>query len=227
MNSLKKFILLVSFLYITGCASIGPTIVIETEEPAEDFVVLCEWQSQSLFKGAHGGGTYRSDYKVIVTKSGKEVECGLSVGSEKSGLRILHPTLVGNKEQHYEKEGVKHLVYNKTKLDILDEQKAKFEAGYWDKLPVAGWDKDKTPTQRYARSIGGCGFGYQYLEYYSQAKEVSKQYFHNKYNDFFLKCNKKAYKEIFDKDASLKEQLLGVKDRMNSIWNAEEWRKYE
>ncbi|MFK5950993.1 MAG: hypothetical protein QM500_19750 [Methylococcales bacterium] len=60
MNKLKLLMLTFILALNAGCASFGPTIRIETPEPTEDFVVLCEWHSKSIFKGGHGGGTYRS-----------------------------------------------------------------------------------------------------------------------------------------------------------------------
>jgi hypothetical protein len=122
---------------------------------------------------------------------------------------------------------VKHIVLNKTKLDLLNEKKAKFEAGYWGKLPAPGWDRNKTPAQRYAGSLGGCGFGYQYLDYYDQVKKVDKQYFYNKYNVFFLECNKQAYKEVLKYAPIVAERSYRVDKTMDGIWDSDKWRKYE
>ena len=116
---------------------------------------------------------------------------------------------------------------NKTKLDLLDEQKAKFEAGYWDELPAPGWDKDKSPAERYARSIGGCGFDHQYFEYYSQVKKVEKIYFKKKYNDFFFKCNKMAYEEALKHDPVVADRSYNVEKTMNAIWSPDVWREHE
>lgn len=114
-----------------------------------------------------------------------------------------------------------------TVLKKLDEQKAKFEAGYWDDLPAPGWDKDKTPAQRYASSIGGCGLNYQYLDYYNQVKRVDKDYFKNKYNNFLIECNNKAFSEILKNDPTLENKVSGFQKRMELIWNSEKWKKYE
>jgi len=236
MKTLKPFILVVLFLLVTGCASFGPTIVIETPEPAEDFVVLCQWYDDSLFFGAHGGKAQVGD-KVFVTKSGEEVECGLNLRGGDGSVSIIHPVYVGasvstktkgNESDAIEViDGVIHIKLTKTKLNLLDEQKAKFEAGYWDKLPVSGWDKDKTPAQRYARSVGGCGFGHQYLDYYSQVKKVDKQYFYKKYNTVFLRCNKSAYEEVLKYDPVVAARSYDVDKTMDAIWGSSEWRKYE
>ena len=43
MNKIKLLIPIVFLLLNSGCASFGPTVRIETSEPAEDFVVVCEW----------------------------------------------------------------------------------------------------------------------------------------------------------------------------------------
>ncbi len=227
MNDLKRIILLVSLLYITGCASVGPKIIIETPEPAEDFVVLCQWYKNTIFSGGHGGKS-KVGQDVYVTESGKEVNCGISLTGSDGLVLIKHPVYVlGDGKENYTKDGVKHIVMNKTKLDLLDKQKTKFEAGHWNTLSAPGWDKDKTPAQRYVRSIGRCGFGHQYLDYYSQVNKVDKTYFKNKYNEFLLKCNKFAFNEMLKNDLEFSKKTLNVEQIMKLIWKPEKWSKYE
>jgi len=93
-KGISLFWLLVVLL--PGCASFGPTIRIETPEPAEDFVVLCEWHKAALID-FHGGGLKRSDWKVFVTESGKEVDCGVSFGGGDGSATIMHPVYAGER----------------------------------------------------------------------------------------------------------------------------------
>ena len=125
-------------LYIGFNTKQGSTFVIEANEPAEDFVVLCTKRTRKLI--GHNSTHSSKITKVIVTKSGVEQSCGYFIGGEPGVLRVMHPTLVGNGKKHYVEEGVLHRIFDKTKLDLLDEQKAKFKAGYWD--------KDRNPGSR-------------------------------------------------------------------------------
>ena len=210
MNIIKHLMLVFSLL-ITGCATVGPTIVIETDEPAEDFVVLCNKTKSHLFKIGHGGREVVTDH-VIVTESGKEVSCGLMVGGSDGYVSTMHPTLTGDSTQNYEKDGVRHIVYNKTKLDLLDEQKAKFEAGYWDKTRNPAWE--------YLGSRPGCGFPHQYFEYYKQAKRVKVEHFKNRYQKPILECAKKAYIDTKKYKPHLAKKIPEPTTRINQLWES-------
>jgi len=97
MNNYKNILLLwLVVMVLPGCASFGPTIRIETPEPTEDFVVLCEWHKAALID-FHGGGLKRSDWKVFVTESGKEVDCGVSFGGGDGSATIMHPVYMGGR----------------------------------------------------------------------------------------------------------------------------------
>ena len=218
MNTLKLLILLIAFLYITGCATVGPTIIIETDEPAEDFVVLCKKTKSYLFNIGHGGRDVVTDH-VIVTESGKEVSCGFMVGGSDGYVSVMHPVLVSDRNSHYTKDDVRHIIFNKTALDILDEEKAKFEAGYWDKY--------ENPGSKYAHRIAGCGISKFYLDYYSKVKKVDRKYFKEKYNDIILKCQQKYYKEVQKHDPVMAGRISTVEKRMELMWGNEKWRKYE
>ena len=220
MKTLKRLILSVLFLVVTGCASVGPKIVIETPEPAEDFVVLCQWYQKTIFSGGHGGGS-KVDQDVYVTESGKEVDCGTRLTGGDGLVLIYHPIYSGSgSEDNYTKDGVQHIVMNKTKLDLLDEQKAKFEAGYWD--------KNRNPGARYAESLGGCGFSHQYFDYYSQVKKVDKEHFKNLYSDFFLKCKQRV---LPIKNKYLQHTYQGKRPSpeksIENLWNSKGWEKYQ
>lgn len=216
MNILKPLILLVLFLLATGCASVGPTVVVETPQPAEDIVLVCT-KSKDYLLNIHST-SYAVDYNVGVVKSGEPFDCGVLITGRHSGVSVMHPIYVGDRSQNYEKDGVEHIVLNKTKLDLLDEQKAKFEAGYWDKF--------KWPGSEYANSLSGCGFDNQYFEYYSEVKGVDVEHFKGLYNTAMLQCMKRSL-------AIRKKYLRGYKnfptaeEWMNKLWSSDTWSKYK
>ncbi len=218
MNILKPIILLLSFLYITGCATVGPTIVIETDKPAEDFVVVCQKAESAFFDIGHGGRNIVDD-KVIVTDSGKEVGCGLMLGGIRGSVSVMHPIYVMNRDKSYKKDGVEHIVFNKTKLDLLDEQKAKFEAGYWDKFPNPGF--------KYANNVSGCGISFSYLDIYSKAKIVNKSHFKSLYDKDMRICLAKLvgiYKAYRPKSSN---QYTTGDAWADAIWNSDKWSRYK
>jgi len=209
---MKIFILLIVNLTVYGCATVGPTIVIETDEPAEDFLALCKKDKSYLFKIGHTASRYTAVDHVIVTESGKEVDCGLMVGGSGGSVTTMHPTLTGDGTQNYEKDGIRHIVYNKTKLDLLDEQKAKFESGYWDKY--------RNPGRSYLGSRSGCGFPHQYFEYYKEAADIDVQYFKATYHVQILQCMKKAYAETEKHDPYSAKQMGSPEKRMERLWKS-------
>lgn len=216
MKIIKRIILLVSFLYITGCATVGPKIVIETNEPAEDFVVLC-YKTKDYLIG-HNASGYDVVDSVIVTESGKEIDCGLMLGGSGSRVSVLHPVLVADAKSNYIKDGVEHIVMNKTKLDVLDEQKEKFEAGYWD--------KDRWPQSRYADSIKGvCWFPNQYFDYYRKIKSIKLEYFKSLYYEPVLQCYKRVVPILRKYDKSYKN-VKEADEYVKGFWESEKWEQF-
>lgn len=213
MNVLKGFIILASFLTVTGCASFGPTVLIETPQPADDFVVVCQWYKMPLLE--FHGGSKLSGEDVYVTPSGETINCGLGSG-ESTQVKVLHP-IYANPEI-VEHEGVSVYRYTKTKLDILDEQKAKFEVGFWD--------KHKSPGTKYARSLVGCGFPYQYFDYYSGVKKVDKEYFKALYHEPMLACFKRTYPITKKYDPQIGKQLPKAEEWMKRMWLSDKWSRY-
>jgi hypothetical protein len=227
MNILKRLTLLIIFLMVTGCASFGPTLVIETPEPAEDFVVICEWHKRTWLSGGHGG-KQRISYKVNVVASDEEVDCGMNLTGGDGSVDIWHPVYMGagitakTKSEESDRlemiDGVMHIKMNKTKLDILDEQKAKFEAGYWDRY--------MNPGAEYARSFTGCSFPHQYFDYYSEAKKVDVAHFKQLYHKPILEC--------FNQTFPIRKQYLRgyenyptAEDYINGLWKSDTWSKYK
>lgn len=196
----------------------GPTLIIETLDPAEDILVLCTWHKEGLFFGGHSTGNYRSDYKVIVTESNKKVSCGWSIWGGSSGLSSMHPIYMGDSKNSYMKEGVKYVVYNKTKLDYLDEQKAKFEAGYWD--------KNRWPGSKYADSVKGiCWFPHQYFDYYRQKRRITLEHFKSIYYEPVLQCYKRVVPILRKYDKSYKN-MKDAEEYVKGFWKPEKWEQF-
>ena len=187
----------------------------ETNEPAEDFVVLCNKTQSHLFAIGENVREIVVD-KVIVTKSGVEVDCGLMLGGTNGSVSIMHPVFTIDKENGYKKEGISYIAM-KSVLSYPDEQKTKYKSGYWDKY--------KNPSIEYARSFGSCGFGF-YLDSYSKEKRIDKKYFFNKYNDILLECNKEIYKEVLKHNLTISERSFNVDKTMERIWSPNRWNKY-
>lgn len=214
MKRLKKtsiVLLVIALIYFGFNLSKGPTLIIKTSEPAEDFVVLCQWNKEGLLRGGHGGGTYRSDYKVIVAESEKEISCGWSIWGGRGGSKILHP-LYTNMQGTLREDGV-NVIKPVTKISILGVQKAKFEAGYWDKNKFPG------PKSVYLSSLPGCGFPHQYFDYYKEVKKVNVEYF-KKYQEALLECLEKSYIEIKKYDPYSAKQIRAPKTRMSALWES-------
>ena len=177
MNKSFLLALLITFL-ISGCASFGPTVLIETSEPAEDFVVLCEWYVDPIFE-FHGGGKL-SKQNIYIAKSNEEVNCGVAMGGD-ALVKVMHP--IYSHANINKKNGVTVYNYTKTKLDILDEQKDKFESGYWDDF--------KWPGSEYFRSVGGTclgSFDYYYRYYLSAVEHIDFHKFMDTYYLPVLEC---------------------------------------
>lgn len=213
MNILKHFILLLSSLYITGCATVGPLVLIETPEPAEDFVVVCGWSKVPLL-ALHGGGQV-TDEDVYVVSSGESVECGLGYG-DSAKVKVMHPVYV--KPEIIKRDGASVYHYTKTKLDVLDELKAKFEAGFWD--------KERHPGLVYANNLVRCGFPHQYFKYYSKAKNVDVNYFKEKYHQLILQCQETTF-PIRKKYLPGYEYYPNPKSLMDRYWESDEWSQYK
>lgn len=222
MKRLQKtsiVLLVIVLVYFGFNLSKGPKIIIETPKPAEDFLVLCTKSKDYLI--GHNASSYSVVDKVFVVKSNELVDCGVMFWGDASGVRVSHPVYTGDGgKSNYEKDGVKHIVLNKTQLDYLDEQKAKFEAGYWDKY--------MSPGSRYAESIGGCGFPHKYFDYYSQVKKVEKEHFRKLYHDVFLECKKRVL-PIKNKylPHTVRVKRPTAEKSMENLWNSKGWEKHQ
>ena len=201
-------------LLITGCATRGPVIKIVTEEPADDFVVVCNWMTTLSL---HGGGSSTGRYPRVV-KSGEKVDCGRSLLS-RGYASVMHPVYVLDENQKSEIEDGVTIIRPITKLQKLDELKDEFESGKWDKY--------KNPGVKYSDELVDCNFNNTYLNYYSQVKEVDVKYFKNKYHVPLLDCLKivlpirrKYLPHVFEEESTAEEL-------MNRMWESKRWSKYQ
>ena len=212
MDKLKLLIPIIFILLNSGCASFGPTVRIETPEPAEDFIVKCKWVGS---RGIIAGSGSEQSHKVFVTESGKEVDCGLGFSS-RNGVQVMHPLYWGMSRNV--EDGITVYRYTGTKLDYLDKQKKKFEAGYWG--------KSQWPGSQYANSIKSiCGFGHQYFYYYHEVKKIDYDYFKETYYDQVLNCYKKILPVLKKYDKSYKN-VRSAEKYIEKNWRREYWEKY-
>ena len=226
MKNTRLLLLLLVFLLNSGCASFGPTVVVDTPEPAEDIVVRC-LKEKSYFIG-HNASGYVTTGKVFVTKSGEEVDCGLLFGGKAAGVDVMHPIYMGagigsntNPDESDQLElidGVLHIKLTKTKLDILDELKAEFEAGKWDRA--------RNPGRSYLGSMPGCGFPHQYFDYYSKVMNVHKEHFRNNYSDQMLACFRRTFAITKKYDPQIGKQLPSPEVWMDRLWGSDDWSKW-
>lgn len=208
MNLLKRFILLFSFLYVTGCATVGPTLIIETPEPAEDFVVICKWGT--TFNQA---GTFDEDVHVI--KSGEKLSCGFNLLGRASAS-MQHPIYtVGTMEVVDGVEIIKPI----TKLQRLDEIKVQFESGFWD--------ESKWPGSYYADSVKGlCWFPPKYFNYYQKVKTVTLEHFKSLYYKDILQCYERVVPILKKYDKSYKD-MKDALDYVEGFWVPKNWEQYD
>ena len=196
-----------------GCTSEGPTIRIETPEPTGDFVVVCKWVKDGVLN-IHGGKKI-SDKKVFITESGKEVDCGISIWGGQGGASILHPLY--SKMEGEEVDGV-NVVKPVSKLEIIDQQAARFETGYWD--------KERNPARSYLASLPGCGFPPLYFDHYFAVKKIDREYFKRRYGNPIFKCMQREYEEILKHDPYSAKQIPNAVERAGQLWESEQWKKY-
>jgi len=209
----KPFLILIlSIFLLPGCASFGPTVMIQTEQPEQDFVVVCTWAKQPLL--AVHGGHQEIKRNVYVTDSNEEVNCGLSLWGAAANSQTMHPLYWGGELEI--KEGVR-IVKPQTKLHHLDELKQKFESGFWD--------QDSAPGFRYADSAGRvCGFPNMYFKYYSEAGyKIDVEHFKRLYHESMLECFKKTFPlQKKYKPRSSKTQP-SAEEWMDRLWKSKSW----
>lgn len=207
----------VTYIVLTAFLSRGETFYIESDEPLEDVVAQCHWSSSAL-SGLNTGSHHVTRKKGVIVKSGEKSSCGMNWYA---GLTLSFRTYSTSKHPthkfFYDKQredGV--IIKAKSKLDILDDQKAKFESGYWD--------KHRNPGAEYLRSLSGCGFPYQYVEYYREVKPIDLVYFKKKYHEDILECHKRRYSIMEKYDPYTFSKIPKLDKRMKLLWENEQWR---
>jgi len=175
------FLLLLSVFLLPSCASFGPTVMIQTEQPEQDFVVVCTWAKQPLL-GVHGGHQ-EIKRNVYVTDSNEEVSCGVSLLGGKGIVQTMHPLYWGGTAE--EVDGVR-IIHNQTKLHHLDELKQKFESGFWDQHK---WPGDKFSERVRAVCLGT--FNHYFGYYLSEVDKIDFEKFKSRYYQPILECVRK------------------------------------
>jgi len=210
----------VAYIVLAAFFSRGQSFYVVSDQPLEDIVAICHWSS-SAFPGLHGGTHHVTRKKGVVVKSGEIGSCGMNwfaglTLSFRSYDTLKHPT----HDFFYvrEREDGVSVVKAKSKLELLDEQKAKFEAGFWDKF--------KWPGPEYARNLVGCGFPPGYLSYYSEVKKVDKEHLKQLYGEPIFECLKRTI-PIMKKYLRGYENYPSAEEYSDGMWHHDSWRKYE
>ena len=214
MSKLKLLIPLLIVLMNSGCVSVGPTVRVETPEPAEDFVLVCDWASTSMF--AIHGGAQVTKQNIYIVKSGEETPCGLSLTGGFTSTNVMHPLY--SREVIVEEGDITVHRYSGSKLDYLDEQKKKFEAGYWDKY--------SDPGSVYAKKLVRCGFDSQYLEYYSKTKNLDIDHFKQLYHKHILECLRRTLPISKKYRAGEYGSVPDADEYIINIWEHKDWSKW-
>ena len=201
-------------LFVSGCATVGPTVLIETPEPANDFVVICSWYQTPLL-ALHGGGKLVSE-SVYLAQTNEKISCGPGIG-DSAIIKIMHPIYI--EPEIIKQENISVYRYTKSKLDILDEKKIKFDEGFWN--------KHKNPGFEYAHDLPDCGFDHLYFDYYIKVKKVEVNYFKQKYHETMLQCLTQTFKITKQYRPAASSQLPSAIEYMHNMWSSDKWPKYE
>ena len=166
-------------LAFTTNAYAGLKVVIDTEKPVSDFVIVCQWYSD--FLSLHGGGK-RVYHKVFVASSGEEIDCGWALYGDASA-EIRHPLYM----THY------GCTYSKG----CDSPYQKIVGGVLHLYPISIDKHLDTIKQEHKgndkelrfRLLGflGAHFHQHYFRYYRKVKKVNMDYFRATYNDDLVK----------------------------------------
>ena len=205
------------YMVLTAFLSRGDTYLIESNEPLQDIVIICDWSSS--LGTLHGGTHSVTRKKALVVESDKPYNCGINLLaglslSFKSSSMAKHPThtfaYVSTRDGVIVSKAI-------SKLVILDDLKARFEAGEWDKY--------RNPGFEYANNLIGCGFGHQYFDYYSEVKEVDVEHFKKLYHEPMLECMKRTFVITKKYRPAASSQLPSAEVWMEKMWVSESWEK--
>lgn len=213
---------IVFLIYLTVMLFVtkGPSVRIETMPASQDYVIKCGWDS-SMFV-VHGGRR-RAATRIAVISSDETYSCGYSLLGAlmyaHPNVTYLHPLYTGGESSSWEEIDGVQVIKPIKKLQRLDEQKAKFEAGYFD--------KQRNPGAEYARSLTGCGFPHQYFDYYSDVQKVDVEYFKRLYHEPILRCMAQSFAITKKYNKQIGSQLPTAKEWMDKMWKSNTWSKYK
>lgn len=173
---LKRIILsgIITISSVTN-AYAGLKVVIETEKPVSDFVVVCQWYSD--FLNLHGGKK-RVYHKVFIASSSEEVDCGWALYGDTS-VMIWHPLYL---RQH----GCTYIKgcdspYQKVIGDVLHLYPISID-NHLDTIKQKYRDNNKELRQR-LRGFLGTHFDDHYFYYYRKVKRVDMNNFRATYSE--------------------------------------------
>lgn len=177
-------ILIVTYLFITAHIFSHDSILIETDEPIDDIVIICLWSS--VFESLHGGYTI-TKRKSIVTKSGVKASCGIdwlagvSFSRAVSYNYTLHPT--------YTISG-KRSRYGTINATVMEKATVTF-TNLEDEYNKSDQGSSKFALKHFLEKMKRCGISTRYLENYNKTKSPDYITLKNRYYDDIYECNTK------------------------------------
>ena len=209
------FIYLTVMLFVTK----GQNVRIETTPTSQDYVIICGWDSNMFV--VHGGRR-RVATRIAVIGSDETYSCGYSVLGAlmyaHPNVTYMHPIYTSGEMSSWEEVDGVQVIKPITKLKKLDELRAKFEEGYWDKF--------NNPGSEYSNNMVGCGFPNHYFDYYSKKHRVDTITFKEAYHDAMLKCLERSFSITKKYDPQISKQLPEADEWMRILWKSDNWSKY-
>ncbi len=209
--------LLVIYLGISIKQHKGPSVRVETDAPASDFVVRCTWSSAGFL---HGGGHIIAT-RIAVINSNETYDCGYSfwagVQGASSNVGVRHPIYTGQEGKSYNVIDGVRVAKLITLLQKIDEHKAKFKRGYWNNY--------KSPDQHYLKHFPVCGVDPKYFSDYLKVKKIDIDRFKERYHEPWISCLNQRYAVLKEVDPYTYKRIIKPKERMEKMWKASENRR--
>jgi hypothetical protein len=203
----QLLLMLLTGWVLSGCS--GLQVMIETEHPEDDFVVVCSWSSD--FLKLHGGAS-RIKENVFVASSDEVVDCGTSWRGDGPVVVVRHPlyrgTIGGQHESGYKskagyQKGDVYVMTPKSKQQYLDELISKYEGKV---------------LANAARDYLAGNFPSQYLSHYNSVKKIKPGHFKKMYEERLTKYWEKLLPIIQDEFTNEKLRNYTVKDFVDKYW---------
>jgi len=199
-------------LAFTFNAYAGLRVVIETEKPVSDFVVVCQWYSD--FINLHGGKK-RVKHKLFVASSGEEVDCGWALYGDAS-VEIKHPLYLTHHGCTYSE--ICDSPYQKVVGDILHMYPISIDK-HLDTIKQEQKGNDKE-LRYHVLGFVAAHFNDNYFSSYRKVKTVDMDYFRATYNDDLVNFWFKV-KNTFPFGDELSEPAVAVE----SYWKRNEYQQ--